>query len=262
MPIPDKLGFSSGFACLFSGLHMAYGTHRELAKYYLVPMILAFFLIAGAWVLFFHYSDDIVNWVWPEPSLESWWGIKHILWRAAALAVFVTGALLTAVSSTFLFSLLTASVNDMMSEKVEGILGTWSPRPFSVRFLFSDLAQTVKFEVVRFAMKIAWLVPLFILSFLIPVVGHAVYVLVGGYFLCKYTGMDYIDWCAARRGRNFKERLAFAKRHRTAVAGLGCGVVLSLMVPLLFVLIWPGAVAGGTLLFLKLEGELKGNENV
>jgi CysZ protein len=108
-------------------------------------------------------------------------------------------------------------------------------------------------------MKAMWLVPLFILSFLVPVVGHLIYGIVGGYFLCKYTGMDYIDWCAARRGLSWKERLAFAKVHRRAVAGLGFGVVLSFMVPLLFVAVWPGAVAGGTILFLKIKGLYQSN---
>lgn len=259
---PIVLGFWDGFRCLFFGLRMVYVTHRELAKYYLIPMILAFLLIGGTWALFWHYSDDLVNWVWTEPSMDAWWGMKHLLWRLAAVAVFLAGVVVTAVSSTFLFSLLTASVNDLFSEKVEGILGTWAPRDFSIAFLLTDLAQTLKFELIRFAMKVAWLLPLFILSFIVPVAGHLVYLTVGGYFLCKYTGMDYVDWPSARRGRVWKERLLFAKVHRAAVAGLGAGVVLSLFVPLLFVVIWPGAVAGGTILFLKIENELKGNDYV
>ena len=49
-----------------------------------------------------------------------------------------------------------------------------------------------------------------------------------------------------------KERLAFARKHRFPIVGFGTAVVLSFMVPLLFVIVWPGAVAGGTLLFLAL----------
>lgn len=231
---------------------MVYVTHRSLAKYYIIPMILAFVFIAGAWVLFWNLSDDIVNFVWTEPENV----FLHILWRFVSLIVFLASAAMTAVLSVFVFSLLTASVNDLLSETIEGILGTWTPREFSLRFLVTDFAHTVKFEFARFGMKIMWLIPLFILSLIIPLLGPLAYMIIGGYFLCKYTGMDYIDWCAARRGRSWRERLAFAKTNRAAVTGLGFPVVLSLMVPLLFVVVWPGAVAGGTLLFLKIEGEL------
>jgi CysZ protein len=268
-----KLGFIDGFSCLFQGLRLTYGTKLGLAKYYLPPMILALLIVASAWVLFWNISDDIVRFVWAEPALNAWFGFKHLLWRVVSLVVFVASAGLVALSSVFLFSLLTASVNDLFSEKIEGILGTWTPRNFSFRFLITDLGHSAKFMFIRFCMKMAWLIPLFIASILIPVIGQAVYVFVGGYFLCKYTGMDYIDWCAARREISWKDRLAFGKTHKLAVCGLGAAVVLSFFIPLLFVVVWPGAVAGGTILFLKIEGaiddasierviHMKGNPNV
>ena len=250
----SRVGAFEGFRCLFSGLRMVYVTHRGLARFYLIPMILALVITVAAWVLFYQYSDDIVRWVWSEPDGDAWWGLLHFLWRFVSFAVFLASAALTALSSVFLFSLLTVTVNDLFSERIEGILGTWTPREFSIRFLIADFGNTLRFEAARFFLKLAWLVPLFLLSLVIPVIGHLVYLIVGGYFLCKYTGMDYIDWCAARRGRTWKERLLYAKKHRAAVAGFGFGVVLSFMVPLLFVFVWPGAVAGGTMLFLKLEG--------
>ncbi len=251
--VRDVVGFAAGFTSVFRGARLVYGAHRELARFYLPPMILAMLFVAGAWVGFWLTADHIINWIWAEPARDAWWGIKHFFWRTAAVLLWVVLAYVVAISTVFVFSLFAAPFADLISERVEGIRGTWTPKAFSLKFLLNDLGQMVALEAVRFGRKLLWLVPLFIASFILPVVGHLVYVFFGGYILCKYTGMDYVDWCAARRGWSWSDRLAFAKRHRFALAGLGAAVVLSFMVPLLFVLVWPAAVAGGTLLFQDLH---------
>lgn len=252
--IRRKLSFLEGVRCLLQGLRMAYGRRHRLARYWLVPTLLALLVVAGGWVLFWVLSDDVVRLVWSEPARDEWRGLAHVLWRLVAVIVFVASAGLLALFSTSLFSLLTTPVNDLFSEKVEGLLGTWTPRPFSLRFLLTDAAQGVWFVAVRFCLKMLWLVPLFLVSLVVPVIGQLLFAVVGGYFVCKYTGMDYVDWCAARRALTWKDRLAFGKANRLALCGLGAGVVVSLLVPFLFVVVWPGAVVGGTILFLKIEG--------
>lgn len=254
------MGFAAGFRCLPRGVRLVYVEHREILLYALFPMVLAALFVVGAWAAFWFYNDDILRWVWAEPGADAWLGMKHTLWRAAAVLLWAVLAVATVVSTVFLFSIFAAPFSDIISERVEGVLGTWTPRRFSLRLLVSDLWHTVSLELLRLAVKIGWLLPLFILSFVVPVVGHLVYALLGGYFLCKHTGMDYIDWCAARRGWTWRERLAFAKRHRFALLGLGAGVALSFMVPLLFVAVWPAAVAAGAILFADLrEKEEAGN---
>ena len=248
------VGFVGGFLSVLKGLRIVYVDHRELAKWYLPPMLLSVLFVVGSWFLFWGVAEDIVQWIWPEPNTEAWWGFKHHLWQAASVVLFVTLAVVTAISTVFLFSIFAAPFSDILSEKVEVIQGTWSPQAFSLGFLVKDVLTTISLEMIRFAVKLMWLIPLFALSVIVPVVGHLVYVFFGGYFLAKYTGMDYIDWCAARRGWPWKERLTFARTHRFALAGFGTAVILSLMVPLLFVVVWPGAVAGGTVLFLRLTG--------
>jgi CysZ protein len=247
-------GFAWGFASLFRGAKVVYVDHRELARFYFPPMILALCFVVGAWVFFWLNVNDVVGWVWAEPKSDAWFGIKHFFWGAVAFLLWIILAIFTALATVFLFQLFAAPFSDFISERVEGIAGTWNPRDFSFGFLVKDLGQTIAFELIRFGIKLMWLVPLFLLSLIIPVIGHLVYVGLGGYFLSKYTGMDYIDWCAARRGWTWKERLAFAKKHRFALCGLGTGVVISFMIPLLFVLVWPAAVAGGALLFGDLHG--------
>lgn len=248
------IGFFGGFFTIFTGFKIVYFDHRDLAKYYVPPMILSLFFILGSWVLFWYIADDVMKWLWAEPNSEAWWGILHLAWKALSIVLWVTMAVITAVFSVFLFSLFAAPFADFISESLEGKLRTFEAKPFSVHFMIKDIVTTVSLELARFGLKVMCLLPLFVLSFIVPVVGHFVYVFFGGYFLAKYTGMDYIDWCAARRGWTWKERLAFGREHRFALAGFGSAVVLSFMVPLLFVVVWPGAVAGGTMLFLRLTG--------
>lgn len=245
-------GFLLGGLCLIRGFRFVYVEHRELARFYLPPMILAVAFLLGGLFVFSEYVDQVVAWMWSEPGPEIWWGVAHFVWRAVAILLWIAFALLTAVLTVVLFAIFAAPMSDLISERVEGLLQTWEPRPFSVKFMLSDLGYTIQLEVVRALIKLAWLAPLFIGSLFFPVVGQAVYLILGGYLMSKFTGMDYIDWCAARRGWTWKERLAFAKHHRSALVGFGSGVLVSLMIPMFFVFVWPAAVAGGTILFTTL----------
>ncbi len=249
------LGFTAGFGSLFKGLRFVYVEHRELAKLFAAPMIIALLFVIGAWFFFAASVDTVTGWLWDEPAP----GFLHVLWSILAMLVFMALGLGTAVLIMVSLPLFVAPFNDLLSEKIEDIRGTWQARPFSMSFLVQDLGQTIALELRRAGIKLAWLAPLFLFSF-VPVVGSAVYFIFGGYFLTKYTGMDYIDWCAARRGWTWAERMAFAQKHRWALCGLGTAVVLSLLIPLAFPVIWPGAVAAGTLLFTRIREETVAND--
>lgn len=249
-----KIGFFAGFKCLFTGLHFAYGRqHRELAAFYLPPMLFGILVLIAGWIVFGRVVDDIVALVWSEP--EAWY--LYALWKILSALLWVICAAGTAVVAVFCIMIAAAPVSDFISERVEGILGTWTPRPFSVRFLLRDLGSTVLLELRRALIKLAWLVPLFLASLFIPVVGQIAYIVVGGYILAKYLGMDYVDWSLARRGYSWRERFAFAKAHRAALLGFGTAVILALIVPFGFIAVWPGAVAGGTILCTRLGPEDK-----
>jgi CysZ protein len=249
------IGFAAGFGFVFRGLRFAYRDHRELARLYLPPMALALLLVAGGLVAFGFLADDVIGWFWAEPAADAWFGFKHLLWRLLTGLLWVILAVATVLSSVVLFSLVAAPWNDLLSERTEGILGTWEPRPFSMGFVLRDAGHTVLLEAARLGIKAAWLLPLFLVSLIIPVLGQIVYVVLGGYLLAKLLGMDYVDWVLARRGYTWKERFAFARRHRFALVGFGTAMVLLLLIPMGFVVFWPAAVTGGTMLAVSLGPE-------
>lgn len=255
------MGFTGGFRCLFEGVRFAYVRHGgKLAKFYLPPMFLGLVIMVAGWNLFYHFNEEIVAWFWGEPLSQDWdwqwaWWLAHAAWQIVHVLIFIILAAITVVVSLLLFMLIAAPFNDVMSEQVEGILGTWEPRPFSVGFLLRDLGHTILLELARLGVKAAWLIPLLIVSNIIPVVGQVFYIVFGGYLLAKFLGMDYIDWALARRGYTWRERFKFAKQNRAALVGFGTAMILVMFIPLGFVAVWPGAVAGGTILCTRMGPE-------
>jgi len=257
------LGFTAGFRHLFTGMRFVYaGPGRALARYYLPPMFLGLVIYVAGFYLFWFTEDRFVDWavnlIWSEPGEDSW-TVTHVAWNVFSVvigglvwAIYAAG---TVVTSVILFMLMAAVFNDLISERVEGIVGTWEPRRFDIKFLLRDLGYTLVLELMRLWVKVRLLLPLLIVTYFIPVIGQLVYMVVGGYFLAKYLGMDYVDWTLARRGYSWRERFQFAKQHKWALVGFGSAMVLALMIPLGFVAAWPGAVAGGTILCVSLGPE-------
>jgi CysZ protein len=99
------------------------------------------------------------------------------------------------------------------------------------------------------------MLPLWILSFIVPVAGHLVYVAFGFLFSATYLALDYTDWPASRRDERIRVRLARARAHRWAYLGFGAMVSVLLFVPIISLFLMPAAVAGGTRLFLDVTGE-------
>jgi len=246
-----KPGFGSGFSHVFIGLRFAYVEHRELAAFFIPPMAMGVVLLVAGWAVFAHVADDIVGWVWSAPKNV----FLHFLWSIVSFIVWIACAAATAVLVAVVMMIAAAPFSDAMSERVEGLLGTWTPRPFSARFLVRDLGHTIALELRRALVKLAWLLPLFVVSLVVPVIGQAAYLVFGGYLLAKFLGMDYVDWSLARRGYTWRERFAFARAHRAALVGFGAALTLALLVPFGFVAVWPGAVAGGTILCARLGPE-------
>ena len=239
-------GFGAGFMVVLEGLRFVYIDHKNLVKYCILPMLIALAFIVGAWFLFYCTADYVIEGIWQEPEP----GFFHTVWTIFSVAIWLVFAVTMICVTMFLMPVFVMPFTDILSEKVESILGTWEAKPFSMAFFLKDIGYSIGLEVLRVSIKLLCLIPLFLISF-IPIIGPIVYFASTSYFLTKYTGMDFVDCSAARRGWTSRERMRFAKQNRWALCGLGSAVVLSFLIPFLFVIVWPGAVAGGTLLFLR-----------
>lgn len=228
--------------------------HPGLARYWLPPIILTLLALVASFALALRYHDDVVRLVWLPPVGEGW--SESILlglhWLLRALALLV-GVGLGMLACIVLANLFAAPFNDALSEVVEEIeTGRRSP-PFSLARLGRDLVRTVRIELLKLLVYVGVMLPLWVLSWLVPGVGQLVYMVFAGLFTPIYLAIDYVDWPASRRAMPLSARVSLLRARPLMTFGFGCAVFFCLFVPLLNLLFMPLAVAGGTRLFLDLE---------
>ena len=250
------IGFWRGFGYAFKGLGFVFGKHPELARIWIFPIFLTFLAFVGAVWGAWELQDDLVNLLWEDPTGDGFWDSAG---RVAHGFLEIIAFLMLLVTSFFavlgMSTVLAAPFNDALSEEVEHLVTGRKGPPFSMVALLRDIVRTVALEVTKFLIWAAIMIPLFVASFGLPVVGTILYSVIGYFFTSLYFAIDYIDWPAARRNKALSYRTKVLSERFAACFGFGSGVFILLWVPFLNLFFMPAAVAGGTLLFLDLEGE-------
>lgn len=250
-----RIGALGGLGYALRGARFVYTQHPRLARWWLPPVVLTFCaLIASTW-LALDLRDDVVGWLWTEPSGDGAGavaarGLHGALEWLAALLLIAVGVVAVALLSP----LLAAPFNDALSEAVESLYAGTPPVPLRVSQLLVDVVRTVGLQLMKLAAYCAVMGPAFIVSWVLPGVGGVIYAVLGFIFTALFLAIDYVDYAAARRGLGVRDRLRASLRAWPAMLGLGTAIWLLLFVPLLNVLFMPAAVAGGTLLFVDLDG--------
>jgi CysZ protein len=65
--------------------------------------------------------------------------------------------------------------------------------------------------------------------------------------------IQFSDYPTENRGRPFHETVALLQRNRSAALGFGACATVALALPLINLLLIPGAVAGGTILYRRMQ---------
>jgi len=250
------IGFWRGFGYAFKGLGFVFGKHPELARIWIFPIFLTFLAFIGAVWGAWELQDDLVDLIWEDPTGDGFWDSAG---RVAHGFLEIIAFLMLLVTSFFvvlgLSTVLAAPFNDALSEEVEHLQTGRKGPPFSMLTLLRDTVRTVLLESTKFLIWAAIMIPLFVMSFGLPGIGQILYSVVGYLFTSLYFAIDYIDWPAARRNKALSYRTKVLSERFAACFGFGSGVFILLWVPFLNLFFMPAAVAGGTLLFLDLEGE-------
>src|SRR5687768_5496763 len=95
--------------------------------------------------------------------------------------------------------------------------------------------------------------PLTLASLWLPGIGQVLSTVFGWYLTSLFLAFDYLDWPMARRGWGFRDRYRRLAQNRAVALGFGTACWVLLFVPVLNVLLVPGAVVGGTNLPLDLD---------
>jgi len=256
MPKQLAVGFWRGLAYPFRGAKLVYLQHPGLVRYWIFPILITLVVIGLVFTGVWHYHGALVDLVWAEPVGEGFWNsVVRFFHGFVEVLVALLGFVIGLVAVTFLSAIFAAPFNDALSEEVERLRTGRQGPPFSLTAVARDSVRTVVIEVAKLGIWAAVMLPLFIASFVVPVVGQIIYSVFGFFFTAAYFSIDYVDWPAARRNRGVAYRFSLFRAHFLPMLGFGTGVWLFLFVPLLNLLFMPAAVAGGTLLFLDLEGQ-------
>ncbi len=228
--------------------------HRDLSRYWVPPIVIMACALAASLWLAGRYHDDLLVWLWPAPGGTGWLArLLSVLHRAAEAVAFLVVALLLGLVCASLSTVVAAPFNDALSEVVEQRASGLVAPPFRWIRLLRDVHRTVRLELLKLCCYACVMGPMFVVSLVVPGLGHVLYVGFGGLFTALYFAIDYIDWPASRRGQGVGQRLRLVRARPWLMLGFGLAVWLLMLVPFLNLWLMPAAVAGGTLLFLDLE---------
>lgn len=248
------LSFAEGLRMPWRGLKLVFFGGHGLAKYWLPPVLITFVALGLVIYGVLAWHDALVGLLWSPPAGEGFWAsalrLLHFTLRAVVVVLLgLIGTVMVIASARIVAS----PFNDLLSERIEVILGGKEGPPFTLRLLISEAWRSVRMTLATTSLYFLVMLPLFVLSWLVPVIGQVLYVVFGFFFTATYLAIDFTDWPLARRGQGVRARATYVRAHRWALWGFGAGVWALLWVPLLNLLLMPGAVAGGTMLVLELE---------
>lgn len=249
------VGYWTGFSYPFKGLKFVYVEHPGLVRYWIFPILITLVAFCGAGWASWHYSDALVDSFWATPVGDGW--LDAVLRFFHSALAFVFSILLWGLSTmvlVLLTSVIAAPFNGALSAAVERLATGREVADEGIAALVRDVWRTILLELMKLALFLLVMVPLFVLQWVIPGVGSVLYAVFSFVFTSWFWAIDYVDWPAERRGWTPGQRLANARKRFVPMFGFGCGVWLFLFVPLLNLFFMPAAVAGGTLLFLDMEG--------
>jgi len=260
-PKAVAVGYWRGLTYPFKGAKLVYLEHPSLVRYWMFPILITLivigFVFAGVW----HYHGAVVEMFWSEPAGEGFWdSVLRFLHGFVEVIVALLGFLVGLVVVSLLSTIFAAPFNDALSEEVERLSTGREGPPFSLAAVARDSVRTVLLEIAKLGLWAIVMLPLFVVSLIVPVAGQIIYTVFGFFFTAGYFSIDYLDWPASRRNRGIAYRFSLLREHFLPMLGFGTGVWLFLFVPLLNLLFMPAAVAGGTLLFLDLEGAAPSKE--
>lgn len=240
--------FAKGFWAPLGGLTFLRKT-PALWRYVWIPALLNLVIFAGLGALFLVLFPDLVGLLLPQG--DSWYLVilRVIMWVLGSVLVL----LLFLVSFTAVGTAVAGPFNELLSERVEELKkGTPVKAEEGVWVQLQKITRSIVESVKYLAAYVLGSLLILLLS-LIPAVGPPLSTILGAVWTFLFLALEFGDYYLARHWVRFKERWSIVWGHKWASMGFGMGCSLLLMIPFLNLLLMPGAVIGGTLLWLELK---------
>ncbi|HVK22042.1 MAG TPA: EI24 domain-containing protein [Actinokineospora sp.] len=242
--------FAVGVGLLGHGLRIV-TTDRSMLKRGAIPVLLASVILFGGLAALATNLDDIV--AWATPFADDWSDV----WRKGArIAAGLVTAVAAVAVSLLVFSGLALAVGgpfyESIAEDVEDKVLGGVPEAERIgwgRAAWIGLRDTV----LLILRALVWAIVLLALGF-IPVFGQTVVpvlaIAIGAWLLAvELTAIPFV-----RRGHGLRARRATLRKSRAMTLGFAVPVYLVCLIPLAAVVVFPAAMAAGTLLAHRLLG--------
>jgi CysZ protein len=180
----------------------------------------------------------------------TWW--REILRWALMLGVAAGVLVLGVFTFTAACFILAGPLYEWLSAAVERrATGEVREAPFSIRGMLVDILRSIVHAVAILAIEICVLIAALVF---VPVTTVLALML-----SAVLLSVEYLDYPMGRRRMALREKASFARRHLWELLGFGLPLLFGLMLPFVGIALLPIGVAGGTLLFCRLSGDLPGD---
>jgi CysZ protein len=216
-----------------------------------IPPAITSVIFTGLLIALITQLEPAVEWL--TPFTDGWAPGLVTTIRVVVGSALVAGAvLLMVISFTVLTLALGSPLYDKLSESVEREFGEVSELDENVA---RGLLRALRQAVTLIAASILGALVLFATGF-VPVVGQTLVPVLSAMFGGWMLGIELVGASFERRGMlRLSDRRAAMRTRRLRVLGFAVPTFLLLAIPFAGVVIFPVAIAGGTLLARQLLGE-------
>ena len=238
--------FVDGAHHVWLGARLVAG-RRDLWPYVVGPALLLGSLVLGTAVVVWILAGWLLALVWAPGAGDHriWWWIVSLLVRSAC--VLASAGLWYLASS-----LLAAPFLERLSQEVE-VVATGRPiEDGSWRLVIGELLVSISHSLISFA---SWLVVLAFCAALnfVPLVGALVAAPVAAFATAFWLAREAMDGPMSRRRFRYRDKLRVVLDNLPSALGFGLVQSVALWIPFVNLVVLPIAVAGGTLLYCRLE---------
>lgn len=232
----------AGAQIFFDGVRLA--SDRRLFRYTWLPLLIAFAIIGTGLTFAFGYVSDLTRYL--VAMLPNWLGFLDLVLApllyllALLIGAWLLGLLAVLVASPFLGDL---------SIEVERL--RYPDAPAHPPDFWRGVGGALRREARKLGYHLPRLLVVFVVT-LIPVV-NALAPIIWFVFGAWTMAVQFADYPAENRGLPFAHTVAALKRKRATALAFGACATLALAIPLANFLLIPAAVAGGTLLWHRLQ---------
>lgn len=220
---------------------------RGVKRYVVIPVLINFILFIGAiWYLYIKFDSLLERFL---PSWLNW--LEFLIWPL----FFIACLLVVFFTFTIIANVFGAPFNGVLSEKIE--------QKISDQKLISDnnqnnegylrLLSGARIGISNEFRKLFYIairaIPLLLL-FVIPGINFFapfIWFMFGAWMLA----IEYLDYPMGNRDLTFKQQLTIIKQHRFLCLGLGMGMMVMTIIPVLNFFAMPVGVAAATSLWTK-----------